>query len=314
MYQTVNPLRTTGNWKGPQMTSTTKLCSILSAALLALGSGQAFAASLSEVELNHPLLGAQMLPGTASQMQISGAISRSHGSNDLDFYSFNANEGDVLTVDIDYGYRSGESSVDTIIAIFDSNGKVLRSNDDASTDPGSSYRYDSRIDNFHVPATGTYTVGVSSYPRYFKNGGGVTSNYVDEGDYVLIIDGLPISIMQISMEIKPGNDEVSPPINPRSKGKIPVALLGSPSFDVDDVEVDSLRFGWQGTEKSLHKCAKHPKDVNGDGHLDLVCHFYTQKTGFGRSHMEGHLSGSTTAGVAFQASSYLKVVPDKAAD
>lgn len=293
------------------MVSTTRL-SILAAALLALGPGQAFAAAMPESEANHPLSNAQTLPGTASQVQISAAISREHDANDVDFFSFHANEGDVLTLDIDFGHGSGES-VDTIIAIFDANGRGLRANDDGGTDPGSQSGLDSRIDNFVVPATGTYTVGVSSYPRHFRHYGVVTSGALDEGTYELIIDGLPVSMMHISMEIKPGNNDVAPPINPKSKGKIPVALLGSGSFDVRDVDVSSLTFGANGDEPSLHKCAKHPKDVNRDGYPDLVCHFYTQKSGLGRGHLEGRLNGATKRDVPFQAAAYLKVVPDKKA-
>lgn len=292
------------------MTSTARL-SILAAGLLTLGPIQAFATSLPESETNHPLSNAQVLPSTASQMQISGAISSDHDANDVDFFSFHANEGDVLTLDIDYGDSSDENGLDTIIAIFDGNGRGLRANDDASPDPGSQSGRDSRIDNFVVPATGNYIVGVSSYPRQFRHYGEVTSGNLDEGTYELVIDGLPVSIMQISMEIKPGNHDVSPPINPRSKGKIPVALLGSASFDVRDVDVKSLRFGASGLERSLHKCAKKPKDVNRDGYADLVCHFYNQRTGFDGSSIEGRLSGATSGRVAFQAASYLKVVPRK---
>ena len=294
------------------MRSTTRL-SILAAGLLALGPGQAFATSLPESETNHPLSSAQTLPSTASQLQISGAISRDHDVNDVDFFSFQANAGDVLTLDIDYGYSPDDNGLDTIIAIFDANGRGLRANDDASRDPGSQSGLDSRIDNFVVPATGVYIVGVSSYPRQFRHGGDVTSGNLDEGTYELIIDGLPVSIMQISMEIKPGNDDVSPPINPRSRGKIPVALLGSGAFDVKDVDVSSLTFGASGYERSLHKCAKQPKDVNRDGFPDLLCHFYTERTGFDGSHLEGRLNGATDDGVAFQAASYLKVVPSKKA-
>jgi hypothetical protein len=301
------------------MTNTTRL-SIVAAGLLALGPGQALATSLPESEANHPLSNAQVLPSTASQMQISGAISSEHDANDVDFFTFHANAGDVLTLDIDYGYSSDENGLDTIIAIFDGDGRGLRANDDASPDPGSTGGRDSRIDNFVVPATGTYTVGVSSYPRQFRHYGEVTSGDLDEGTYELIIDGLPVSIMQISMEVKPGNDDVAPPINPRSKGKIPVALLGSASFDVEDVDVNSLRFGASGQERSLHKCAKHPRDVNRDGFADLVCHFYTQRTGLDGSSIEGRLNGSTKSvrgaaggGVAFQGAAYLKVVPNKKA-
>ena len=294
--------------KGTTMVNTTRL-SILAAALLALAPGQAFATSLPESEANHPLANAQVLPSAAAQVQINGAISRDHDANDLDFFSFHANAGDVLTFDIDYGFSSDAGSLDTIIAVFDSSGQGLRMNDDASVDPGSQDRRDSRIDDFLVPATGTYIVGVSSYPRMFMHQGEVTSGPLDEGTYELVIDGLPVSMMHISMEIKPGNNDVAPPINPRSKGKIPVALLGSESFDVNDVNVGSLRFGATGNEKSLHKCAKRPKDVNRDGYPDLVCHFYTAKSGFNGTQLTGRLSGTANGKVPFQGAAYLKVVP-----
>jgi hypothetical protein len=304
------------------MNVTARFSSILTAVLLAAGMGQVLASSIPESEPNNPIGNAQMLRGGASQLEVRGAINRSDDPNDVDFYSFNATAGDVLTVDIDYGFGSGDS-VDTVIGIFDSERRLLRTGDDASIDPGSSHPYDARIDHFVVPATGTYTVGVSSYPRFFTSGGGTWSGYVDEGDYALIIDGISASTMQITMVVKPGNDNVSPPINPRSKGKIPVALMGSEEFDVSAVDVSSLTFGATGDEKSLHKCAKNTRDINRDGYRDLVCHFYTAKTGFGAGSLEGHMKGQmasgnarsrSAAGAGFEGRTWLKVVPAKTKD
>lgn len=306
------------------MNVTARLSPIVAAALLAVGAGPAFASSVDESEPNNPIDNAQHLRGSASQVEISGTISTSDDANDVDFYSFNAQAGDVLTVDIDYGFASGDS-VDTVIAIFDSERRLLRSGDDASLDPGSVHGYDARIDDFVVPATGTYTVGVSSYPRYFFPGGETRwSSYVDEGDYVLVIDGMSPATMQITMEIKPGNDDVAPPINPRSKGKLPVALMGSADFDASQVDVGSLTFGATGDENSLHKCAKRTRDINRDGYPDLLCHFYTAKTGFGPNSLEGHVKGRTGNGNSrargagggsdFEGSAWLKVVPAKTKD
>lgn len=293
------------------MAKSTKL-SILAGTLLALGPGQLFAGSMMESESNNPLSNAQLVPGTASQVEIHGAILATHDTNDVDFYTFQANAGDVLTLDIDYGSSADENGLDTIIAIFDGNGMGLRANDDAYTgDPGSEDLRDSRIDNFVVPATGTYVVGVSTYPRQFRHHGEVSSGELDEGTYVLIIDGLPVSTMHISMEVKPGNRDVSRPINPKSNGKLPVALLGSETFDVQDVDVDTLTFGASGYEPSLHKCAKRSSDVNRDGHPDLVCHFYTARTNFDGSSLEGRARGRTKDGVEFEGAAYLKVVPNK---
>ncbi|NIM26620.1 MAG: hypothetical protein GTO28_00215 [Gammaproteobacteria bacterium] len=304
------------------MNVTARLSSILAAAVLAAGTGQAYASSVLESEPNNPFANAQVLRGSTSELQVSGALSKADDPNDVDFFRFFAQAGDVLTVDIDQGFGAGES-VDTVIGIFDSAGSLLRAGDDASVDPGSYHAYDARIDGFVVPATGMYTVGVSSYPRYFTHGGSTWSGYVDEGDYVLVISGVSVPNVQISMVIKPGNDNVSPPFNPRSKGKLPVALLGSKDFDVRDVDQQSLTFGATGNERSLHKCSNNYRDVNRDGHRDLVCHFYTEKAGFGPSSLEGHVKGRTgggsgaraaRAGSDFEGSAWLKVVPAKTKD
>jgi hypothetical protein len=56
----------------------------------------------------------------------------------------------------------------------------------------------------------------------------------------------------------------------------------------------SLSFGHSGTEQSLSFCGTG--DVNGDGLLDLVCHFYTQKTGFVSGDTDAILNGVTVDG------------------
>src|SRR5262249_34463244 len=76
-------------------------------------------------------------------------------------------------------------------------------------------------------------------------------------------------------------DSAIPPINTRSRGKIPVAILSTAGFNaVTGVDTTSLRFGPTGTEQSLAFCNSGGEDVNGDGLPDLVCHFETELTGF----------------------------------
>lgn len=63
-------------------------------------------------------------------------------------------------------------------------------------------------------------------------------------------------------------------INPRSLGKVQVAILSTRSFDATTAVVQkSLTFGRTGSESSLSSCAKQFPDVNGDGIPDLVCRF-----------------------------------------
>jgi len=281
-----------------------------------LASGSALSANqINETEINNPIGYAQRIAMPSGSAEISAWIGNVNGV-DVDYYTFYGTEGDVLTFDIDGGI-GGAQSVDTIMAVFDvANGyKLLRMVDDAATvDPGSTSIADSRIDNFRLPASGYYVVGVSGYPRWFTDGGSiVNANNVTanmHGDYKLIISGATPQVQQINIEIKPGSDAIAP-INLRSNGKIPVALLSSSSFNALNVNPASLTFGASGDENSLSQCGRSGEDVNGDGRLDLVCHFDNQKAGFVKGDTEGIVRGKMTWGTAIEGRGFLKVVPEK---
>lgn len=289
------------------------------------------AQAVPEVEANNPANAAQTLDigditvdGNATTgAVVEGVVGNLSGSavQDLDYFAFEGREGDVVTFDIDGGW-GGLRTVDTIIGVFGPAPafRLLNTNDDSPVDPGSirssttsTTTRDSRLENLRLPADGTYTVGVSSFPRRFANGGGVTSSTLGtnaNGEYTLIISGVTPSVLQISIEIKPGNDGIAP-INPKAKGKVPVALLGSSDFSVEDIDADSLTFGHSGLEDSLFKCGT-PGDVNGDAHPDLVCHFDNQAAHFDSSDEEAVLRGKLEGGRKFEGRSWLKVVPAKA--
>ncbi len=270
----------------------------------------AFAAGLHaevlELETNHPINNAQQLtiPG---QVALKGALGNG-GDNDLDFFSFSGNAGDVVTIDLDNGI-GGEQSVDTVMALFDEQGNILRLNDDSATDPGSTSTSDPKIEKFVLPESGTYTVGISNFPRYFGVGG-VARDGLVPGDYDLVVSGISDSVKQVPIVIKPGNNGIAP-INPKSRGKIPVAILGSADFDVMNIDLDTLRFGSKGDEESLWKCNWTGTDINGDGRVDRICHFKNQKAAFEPTDAEAILTGEVN-GKKFEGRGYLKVVPKKA--
>lgn len=286
-------------------------------ALLALVPGMAFA--VAENEPNHPVGLAQALEiSSDGDAAVDGVVGNNSGApvGDLDFYTFSGSAGDVVTIDIDKGY-DGARRVDTMVGVFGPGPayQLLRFNDDATAplDPGSVSVLDSMIKNFVLPATGTYTVGVSSYPRRFVNGGTTSTSSLNSnsnGDYTLIISGVTPPLLQISIDIKPGNGDAPAPLNPKSRGKIPVALLGAADFDVRDVDADSLTFGHSGTEGSLHKCGE-PEDVNGDAWMDLVCHFENQEAKFQPTDDEAVLRGELDDGGMFEGRGWLKMVPVK---
>jgi YVTN family beta-propeller protein len=100
------------------------------------------------------------------------------------------------------------------------------------------------------------------------------------------------SIRQIEIDIKPGSDRN--PINLKSKGNIPVAILSSDTFDATQVNWETVRFGpSEATEKHQRV---HVKDADYDGDMDVVLHFKTRDTGILCGDTEATLTGETFSG------------------
>jgi hypothetical protein len=111
----------------------------------------------------------------------------------------------------------------------------------------------------------------------------------------------------VPIDIKPGSFPNS--INPRGRGKIPVAILSRPGFDATtQVQTSSLTFGPTGAEPSLTFCNKSPEDVNGDGLPDVVCHFETRQAGFQSGDAKGRLNGTTTDGMTLEGRDRVRVL------
>lgn len=88
---------------------------------------------------------------------------------------------------------------------------------------------------------------------------------------------------KLAVEVKPGNGGATDPINPRSRGTIPVAVLQTQSFDPTARTID-YRFdaaGEVGCDSAQPLHGGHVEDVDGDGKDDLVLHFDAQETNFG---------------------------------
>ena len=92
--------------------------------------------------------------------------------------------------------------------------------------------------------------------------------------------------VSVSIDIKPGSDPNS--VNPRSKGVIPVAVLGSTDFDAMQVDFSTVTFGPDGASTAHDG---HVEDVNDDGFMDAVFHFKTQETGIVCGDTEATLNG-----------------------
>ena len=107
--------------------------------------------------------------------------------------------------------------------------------------------------------------------------------------------------MEVSIDIKPGSDPNG--VNPRSKGVIPVAVLGSVDFDATQVDFSTVVFG-PGKAPSVHD--GHVENVNGDGFDDMVFHFKVSDTGIVCGDTDATLTGETFGGQAINGTDAVK--------
>jgi hypothetical protein len=306
------------------------------------------ALAVEEIEGNDSIGTAQQLTIVNGGAQVTGSLGATTTSvavsPDVDFYSFEGSGGDLVTVDINGGMKDGGPmnpirSVDTVVALFDENGTMLYLNDDADDiDAGSIATNDSRIVNAVLPANGRYTVGVSSFPRSFSDGGTLTATTVDprvgNGSYTLTVSGVnppppppppvvenpppsdtppdnggpgPVAggAQQINIDIRPRHPGVTK-IWANTDGKIVVALLSSSSFNAMKVDRTSITFGAEGNEASLIRCHSEGVHVNRDRRKDLVCLFDLKKASFDVGDLEGVVKG-TAEGKPFEGHAPLKV-------
>ena len=114
-------------------------------------------------------------------------------------------------------------------------------------------------------------------------------------------------VEEVTIDIKPGSQ--SNPINPKSLGTIPVAILSTLGFNApSEVDKTSLTFGRTGDEASLVSCNKGGEDVSGDGLLDLVCRFKIKLTGFQIGDTVGFLKGQTVNGIPIEGQDRVRIL------
>lgn len=125
----------------------------------------------------------------------------------------------------------------------------------------------------------------------------------------------------VQIDIRPSNGSPTP-INLSCKGKIPVVILSSPTFNaLTSVNVKTLTFGSAGAEDSLVFCYADEKDWDkhrdadwghekGHAPSNLVCYFDSQASAFQLDDASATLKGKLKDGTSIKGTAAIIVIND----
>jgi hypothetical protein len=126
----------------------------------------------------------------------------------------------------------------------------------------------------------------------------------DNFKFVPVPDG---ELVNVLIDIKPGDSANH--INLGSNGGIPVAILGTETFDVLQVDPLSVTLADAGIRiRGKGKSIFSTSDVNGDGLLDMILSIETEGLSLAPDATEAVLKGMTYDGLSFQGSDYVMIV------
>jgi hypothetical protein len=112
----------------------------------------------------------------------------------------------------------------------------------------------------------------------------------------------------VSIDIRPGND--INPLNPDSNGNIPVAILGTDTFDVTTVDPATILLAEAGVKERGKNgdLMSFFRDVNKDGLTDLLVHIDAEGLVLDDDDIEAFLTGNTFDGTPISGSDAIRIV------
>lgn len=144
---------------------------------------------------------------------------------------------------------------DVSLEVFDVDGALLRS----ATAEGTN--------GFSVWSVVSVTGNRISRLRITNLEGKANKVVIDDLSYVVRLG------VEVPVDVKPGEDDDHAPINLRSRGSLPVAVLTTDELDATTLEQTSLLLGDPFLTGAARVDRASVEDVDGDGRLDVVLHF-----------------------------------------
>ena len=285
-------------------------------------SGFVSAAAITEAESNDAIADAQQITIPAEGLTISGEIGDGSGTpnTDVDFYTFSGMQGDtpvIATIGTTQPDGNGTClGFPSVLTLYDSALNVLAEN---LADCGTGT--EARIDNYTLEANGTYYLAVAEWPHIGATGAVTQGMFfpTEGGSYQVAISGVhvpppstPTSVKHVPIRVKHWHHEERDLEKRDRRDPITVAILSmghSPKnkFEAMNVDPSTLTFGATGNERSLYRCQKQGKDINGDGQLDMICFFNPEIANFHTGDRNGKLKGKTKSGQQIAGSAALKI-------
>lgn len=256
-----------------------------------------------------PIMHGTGIPGATSRRNISNSAS-------WEYYRFCANSGDEVSIQVDrttydmdpaLQVCQGTTTTNNGVYAFGgcgSMGPFIGGADDNNGIPhrvGGQYR-DPRL---------TFIAPDGPTPNEFTL---MVFDFISAGpnpQFEIHVSGVSPCLIPVAVDIKSGTDPNS--INLCSQGAVPVAILGSDTFDVYDVNLDTLSFAGAGV-KVVGK--KNPRimcgieDTNIDGIDDLVCHFVTAELALDGTSTTATLTGEIYDGTPIEGTDSVNIVKD----
>jgi len=161
-----------------------------------------------------------------------------------------------------------------------------------------------------IPSDATYTLDFSAGEQSITLAQDVPINQIPSKGYGITTSdtGVLNTFIPVSIDIKPGSDPNS--INLKSNGVTHVSIFGSATFDVNEINLDTIKFADAAIKlKNNGQLMAGYKDLNRDGITDLIIHFATKELNLSPSDTHASLEGKLFNGTIIKSLDLVRIIP-----